>query len=104
MKILALERESLDATAEQFERFGKAEARKVWDMHMAGVIRELYFRSDENTAVLILECNSLRAAASFLSNLPYVQEGLVSFDLIPLHAYTGFSRLFSTDELSALSY
>ena len=53
MKILALEHELSSATADQFQRFANGEARKVWELHQAGIIRELYFRADQNEAVLI---------------------------------------------------
>ena len=48
MKILALEHELPTATADQFQRYANDEARKVWELHQAGVIRELYFRADKN--------------------------------------------------------
>jgi muconolactone delta-isomerase len=70
------------------------EARKAWDLHQAGVIRELYFRADQNKAVLILECSSVLEAQEILATLPLVQAGLISFELIPLKAYPGFARLF----------
>jgi hypothetical protein len=58
------------------------------------LIRELYFRADESSAVLVLECPSMEDAAKILSELPFVREGLISFELIPLRAYPGFARLF----------
>lgn len=94
MKIIALERELPGATSESFQRFAEAEARKAWDLHEAGLIRELYFRTDESSAVLILECASTDEAARILGELPFVREGLITFELIPLRAYPGFARLF----------
>jgi muconolactone delta-isomerase len=95
MKIIALERELPGATAEQFQRFAKAEARAAWELHQAGLIRELYFCADRPAAVLVLECASTDEAASTLAALPFVREGLITFDLIPLVAYPGFERLFA---------
>jgi muconolactone delta-isomerase len=94
MKILAFERELPGASPEQFSRLGKEEARRAWDLHMQGFIRELYFRADQHTAVLVLECKSTDEADSILAGLPYVQAGLIAFELIPLKAYNGFARLF----------
>lgn len=99
MKILALERELPDVPSEDFQRYAKDEARKVWKLHKAGLIRELYFRTDQQTAVLILECTSTADAKKSLSKLPYVREGLIVFDLIPLKAYSGFERLFVEGEV-----
>jgi len=94
MKTLAFEHELPGATTEQFQQYAKAEASKVWEYYQAGVIRELYFRADKNEAVLILECTSVIEAQEILETLPYVQARLISFEIIPLKAYSGFARLF----------
>jgi len=94
MKILAIERETSGATAEDFQLHLKAEAIRAWELHQAGLIRELYFRQDERGAVLILECNDAKEARDILATLPLVKEKLITFDIIPLVAYPGFSRLF----------
>ena len=94
MKILALEHELPNATADQFQQVAKAEAGKIWEYHQAGVIREIYFRADKNEAVLMLECPSVVEAQAILETLPLVQVGLISFEVIPLKAYSGFERLF----------
>ena len=97
MKILALEHELPGATAEKFQQCAKAEARKAWDLHQAGSVRELYFRADRNEAVLVLECDSVEEARKVLSALPFVQSRLIEFELIPLKAYPGFERLFAKE-------
>lgn len=94
MKILALEHELPAATSEAFQRFAADEARKVWELHQAGLIRELYFRAEESSAVLVLECVTLEEASRILAELPFVREKLITFELIPLRAYPGFARLF----------
>jgi muconolactone delta-isomerase len=97
MKILTLEHEIPGATAEQFQQHSNNEARKVWEYHQAGIIRELYFRADQNEAVLVLECASVMEAQETLATLPLVKAGLISFEVIPLKAYPGFARLFVKD-------
>jgi hypothetical protein len=94
MKILALEHELPNATAEGFQQYAKDEARKVWELVQAGVIREANFRVDRSEAVLVLECPSVEDAREALSTLPFVQNKLITFELIPLKAYPGFERLF----------
>ena len=96
VKILALERDVPGVTDEQFGPHLKAEATRAWALHQQGAVRELYFRADEDAAVLVLECGDL-AEAERLASLPLVREGLIAFDLIPLQAYPGFARLFATD-------
>ena len=63
-------------------------------MYQAGVFRELYFRNDQSSAVLVLECASVQDVWEILNTLPLVKESLITFEIIPLKAYTGFSRLF----------
>lgn len=94
MKIIALEHELPNATAEGFQKHAKDEARKVWALHQAGVIRESYFRTDRSEVVLVLECQTVEEAREALSTLPFIQNQLIAFELIPLKAYTGFERLF----------
>jgi muconolactone delta-isomerase len=97
MKILALEHELPGAATEAFERYRVEEAHKAWDLYQAGVFRELYFRADRNEAILILECASVEEAREILSTLPFVQNRLIAFEVIPLRAYPGFNRLFSNE-------
>jgi hypothetical protein len=98
MKIIAFERESPGITAGEFSPYLKAEAAKVWELYQSGMARELYFRQDQSTAVLVLECSSLAEARSVLSELPLVQAGLIEFDLVPLRPYPGFARLFKASD------
>jgi muconolactone delta-isomerase len=94
MKILAMEIETEGVKPEQYRPHLKAEARRVWELHQSGVIRELYFRADRSEAVLILECADVSEAQQILAALPLVQEGLITFEVIPLIPYPGFARLF----------
>jgi muconolactone delta-isomerase len=96
MKILAIEKEVPGITDDQFmPDHLKEEAMQAWELHQAGIIRELYFRQDRNEAVLMLECKSVKEAHSVLATLPLVKAGLIAFELIPLKTYDGFTRLFT---------
>lgn len=95
MKILALEKEIPGAAAEAYQQLLKDEARRVWELLQAGVLREIYFNSNEHTAVIVLECPNVEGAQGLLSTLPLVKAGLVEFDVIPLVPYDGLVRLFA---------
>jgi muconolactone delta-isomerase len=99
MKLLALERELPGAAAEAFQPHLKAEARRVWELQQSGLLREIYFNSDQHTAVLMLECPSVEEARDLLAGLPLVAAGLIEFEILPLAPYDGYARLFdrSTD-------
>jgi hypothetical protein len=95
MKIIALEKEVAGIKDDQFTpAILKTEAEKAWELHQAGIIRELYFREDRHEAVLILECKNADEARSVIGTLPLVKAGLIAFETIPLTAYDGFARLF----------
>lgn len=98
MKILAIEKDSPGLNAETWEPFLKLEAIKVWELYQAGVIREAYVRQDRQETVLVLECVDLDEAHEILNSLLLVQEGLITFDVIPLKPFSGFSRLFETQQ------
>jgi len=97
MKMLALEREIPGVADDQFTpELLKTEAGKAWQLHMANVIREMYFSADKHEAVLVMECDSVEDAHRSLSELPLVCAGLIAFDVVPLTPYDGFSRLFGS--------
>ena len=72
------------------------EARRVWELHQEDYVREIYFRAEKTSAVLMLECSDMEEARRRLSKLPLVLANLVDFELIPLVPYPGFSRLFES--------
>jgi hypothetical protein len=96
MKILAIEYDPPGISDDQFTtELLQVETRRAWELHQAGVIRELYFRADRAEAVLVLECANVDEARLVLDTLPLVREKLIGFELIPLIAYPGFARLFA---------
>jgi len=95
MKILAIEKEIPGVTEEGFRPHLEAEAAKVWELYQADMFRELYFRKDWPSAILVLECADVEEANEVLKTLPLVKEGLIAFDVIPLIPYPGLSRLFA---------
>jgi hypothetical protein len=95
MKILAIENEYEGKSSDDFKPYLKDEAMAVWDLYKKNIIREIYFRKDKTSAVLILECESAEEAEKTLTELPLVKEKLIYFEIIPLVAYDGFERLFS---------
>ena len=94
MKILALEHELPGADREDFATYAAEEAHQVWMLSQQDLIREIYFREDQDSAVLILECEDLAEAEGILASLPFVAQKLIEFELIPLKPYPGLGRLF----------
>lgn len=94
MKFIALEQEIPGVTEEQLHPHLRAEAARAWELTQSGVFREIYFRADVSSAVIVLECATTEEAHAALGTLPLVAHGLIRFDVIPLKPYTGFARLF----------
>ncbi len=94
MKILAIEKEYPGIPAEAFKPFLMEEAQKVWEFYKKGIIREIYFRGDRSSAVLVLECKDSAYAGEILNSLPLAANNLIKFEIIPLIPYPGFERLF----------
>ena len=95
MKIIALEKEMSTASSFAFRKYAKAEAKALWQLYLEGIVREFYFRKENNSAVLILEAKNKQIAKKTLSKLPFVSKKLIEFELIPLKPYPGFERLFA---------
>ena len=94
MKVLALGRDVVAQDDPRFAELRPAEARRVWDLYQADVLREVYFRADSANGVLLFEVPDLAAARAAVDSLPLVAAGLIDFDLVPLRPYPGFARLF----------
>ncbi len=95
MKLLALERE-LSTDSAIYQPHLKDEAAQVWALYLSGQVREIYFRGDQHTAVLVLECDNLAQAHEVLASLPLVRHRLIEFEIMPLSPYDGFARLFQS--------
>ncbi|OFX63542.1 MAG: hypothetical protein A2066_11720 [Bacteroidetes bacterium GWB2_41_8] len=93
MKILAIEKELPGVSSADYQPWLEPEARKAWELHQEGLIRELYF-TDDHCAVLVLEARDKAQAREIIDQLPLVQQKLIDFDLLALNAYPGFTRLF----------
>ena len=93
MKILAIEKEMPGVADGDYQPHLEAEARKAYELHQQGLIRELYF-NDDHCAVLVLEAQDKAHARQVINQLPLVQHKLIDFDLMVLSPYTGFARLF----------
>lgn len=94
MRILALEKEKAVPVGGIPESCLREEALRVWELYQSGALREIHFRTDRSTAVLLLECRDAADAASILKTLPLVEKGMISFEIIPLKPYPGLARLF----------
>jgi hypothetical protein len=92
MKILAMETELQSPAGEGSADLYKHEARQVYALYLSGALREIYL-TQANSAVLVLECESLAEAERLLNTLPLVQAGAIAFTVHELRPYRGYGRL-----------
>src|SRR5262249_27692409 len=70
MKVFALSKRKEGASLDKFHALQKAETQKVWELYVANIVREIYFRSDRPGGVLVLECADAEEAKRHLGELP----------------------------------
>ncbi len=98
MQCLAILKVQAGLTGAQLGPHMKPEAAKAWEMVTAGVIRSLHYIPGDHGpvgAVLLLEVATRSEADAYLKQLPLVEHGLVSVEVIPLAPFTGFASLFA---------
>jgi hypothetical protein len=98
MKILAIgrPRAGIDVRA-SIAPHAHREVTELWRLYTSGAVREMYSPGGPG-AVLILEADSLGAAADALSSLPLVAERIIEFELIELHPFAASGTLFAADD------
>ena len=94
MKVLARGHDVVAQDDPRFAELRPVEARRVWELYQADILREVYFRADRPNGVLVFEVPDVAAARAAVDSLPLVAAGLIDFELVPLRPYPGFARLF----------
>ena len=85
-------------TREEAAALGRAEARRAWELYQAGTIRQLDFRTDAHRSVMLLEAPDEAVARAALDSLPFVQAGVLTFEVFGLVPYDGWARLFVAED------
>jgi hypothetical protein len=95
MKILTIEYERVPVDWQEIDSaLLKAEARRVFDLQQANLIRQIHFTADKKRAVIEWEAETLEDVKTAINSFPLVQAGLIDFEYYPLVPYSGFNRLF----------
>ena len=99
MKILAIAKVDPRATVDTIRPHLEAEVKHAWKLYKDGTLREMYSCQDRHLGVvLILECSSTDEARRVLDELPFVREGFIGFELVPLGPFSYFEMLFTDHE------
>lgn len=92
---MAIEKAIPNTSLGDYKPHLKSEALRVWELYKLGIFREIYFDKNKHKAVIIMECKDIEEAEDNLKTLPLVKEGFITFEVIALEPYSGFSRLFA---------
>lgn len=92
MKLLAIEKETATVNWNEENDVLISESYQVYHLFQEGIIRDIFFTENQD-AVIILECASKVEALKVLASLPLVKAGMISFEVMELHPYTGFDRI-----------
>ena len=90
MKMFAIARRRTDRDASEFAKHGDAEWRKAFSFITEGFSREIYSMADGGGAVMVVEADDVASAQARFAELPFVQNGLLDIEIIPVTAYRGF--------------
>jgi hypothetical protein len=93
MTVLAIAHALPNATAEAFQRIRPEEIRTVWNIYRRGQIGQIYYCTDREVAVLMLNCTTIDEAGSILAELPMVRERLIDWDYYPIGPFTPWDGL-----------
>ena len=95
MQILAILNSAEGKSPEDFHPYQREEEQTVWRHWKAGLIRQMWFRTDRIGAVFVLEAESVEAARAVLPDFPMVRDGLLVPELLPLRNFDGLEALFA---------
>ena len=96
MKLIAISKtEGVDFNA--LKPHLRQEARAVWQLYRAGVLREFYLRQDGPGVVLVFEAPSVDEVRERLAHLPLAQLGLIQFEVIPLGPLLSLESLMAAE-------
>ena len=77
----------------------RQEALAAWRLWEQEIVRSVYYKADMSGAVMIMEADSVEEIEEALDTLPMIHAGLLSTEIIPLKAYTGWGKLFAKELL-----
>lgn len=99
MKILAISRYIKEVDWDQLTLTLKQEAHEAYKLYLSEKVREIYFTQNDD-AVLIMECKNIREAEQLVARLPLVKEKILEFRFHELRPYTGYSRIIVNPNLA----
>lgn len=95
MKLLAVIDVAATADLPSMRAELASEIRASWALFAAGVLREAYATETSTRVVFILEADDRAQAEAQLRKLPLIAAGSLRYELIELHPFVNWSRMFA---------
>ena len=95
MQFLAILKVKPETPREKLGPLMKPEASHAWEMINSGVLRSIHYIKGPVGAVLMLEAVDEEEAGRHVNQLPMVDQGLLSVEILPLTPFTGFATRFA---------
>ena len=96
MQFLAVLKVKSDTPREKLGALMQPEAAQVWEMITSGALRSIHYIKGPSGAVLMLEARDEEEAEKHIMELPMVEHGLLSVEILPLTPFTGIAALFAS--------
>ncbi len=98
MQFLAIMKGNPDAPKEKLAALQKQETLQAWEMTKADVMRSLWYIPGDHGplgTVALLECADRQDAEAQCHRFPFVANGVVNLELVPLSPCTAYELLFA---------
>ncbi len=96
MKILAIIDVAEGASTERIRAELVEELKASWALFSGGVLREAYATTLPTRVLFVLEVRDAADAQASLQTLPLIAAGVFRVELIELHPFVNWSRLFAS--------
>lgn len=94
MKFIIALSPTTNATPEAYEATRVPSAKMLWNLYLAGVIREMYSRADGKGVLFIAEANDAQALRAEIESWPLVSSGQVAGEVIGLGPFAEMAYAF----------
>ncbi len=84
-----------DADIAAIQAANPASAKIVWDLYVAGMIREMYVREDNRGTVFIAEADDVVSVRDALAATPLIQSGQVVGEIVGLAPFAPLATAFA---------
>ena len=100
MKIICSLSAKSTASPANFMQYEDVESKRVWELYTVGILNEIYLRTDEIGAVIILQCASHTEAEKAIESLPMVKAGLFDVSYMALGEWPEMTRMLHEHQQS----